>query len=101
MSVLLGLPQNYCFKRKFNNKKAPIIAGNKKLTDQISVLKQMSIKLLSYQVANNTTINCPLITKSVKLIAGMILKHKNITDKAIHNSKIGTGIENIFTAQIY
>ena len=38
--------QNYRFMRKLINNTAPIIAGNKKLTTQMMVLKHISIKLL-------------------------------------------------------
>ena len=44
--MIFSSMQNYRFMRKLINNTAPIIAGNKKLTTQMMVLKHISIKLL-------------------------------------------------------
>jgi beta-lactamase class D len=44
--LIITIMQNYCFMRKLINKNAPMMAGNKKLTAQMMVLKHISIKLL-------------------------------------------------------
>ena len=41
------------------------------------------------------------MTKSVKAIAGIRLKQKNSTDKAIQSSKLGMGILKMLTTQVY
>ena len=40
---ILNYMQNYCFNRKPNNSRVPIIAGNKKLTTQIKEDKEITI----------------------------------------------------------
>jgi hypothetical protein len=72
-----------------NNRKDPIIAGNKKLTAHIMVLRQINIKLFVYQGASSKTINCPRMIKSVSAMAGIMLKQSSNTATAIHKSIIG------------
>ena len=98
--TIKSILQNYRFILNPNNRKDPIMDGNKKLTVQIMVLKHININVFVYHGASNKTMSCPRMTKSVSAIAGMMLKHSNNTAIAIHKSIVGIGIASIFTAQV-